>query len=107
MIPAINTLSLFTVFPCVFAALAALSGFNFGTGQTTDVAPSPVSQSDIESDIQRPAFFARLAYCSPDAVTSLSCGEQCDAVSDIEVLHAGGDEGAVPRCNHFLDIEWS
>ena len=57
-----------------------------------------VSQDIISSQLTRPALHARAAYCSAGSVTSLSCGDPCQAVSDITVLTAGGDDGLIPGC---------
>lgn len=93
-------LSLLSLLSAGYAAPAPvpLFGFNFGAGQTTNGAPTAISQSTIDANLQRPAFFARLAYCSPQAVTALSCGGPCDAVKGFQTLQSGGDQAAIPRC---------
>ncbi|KAH9940517.1 alpha/beta-hydrolase [Epithele typhae] len=68
-----------------------------GTGETSDVAVTPVSQDEITSALVRPALFARSVYCSSEAVAALSCGEQCDALGDVEILKTGGDGAETPR----------
>ena len=98
MLSTIAALSLLAVVPFSRAVPMPLFGINFGGGQTADGAPTAFAQSDIDANLLRPAQFARLAYCSPGAVTALNCGAQCDAVSTIQVLQAGGDGGATPRC---------
>ncbi|EJF65550.1 alpha/beta-hydrolase [Dichomitus squalens LYAD-421 SS1] len=86
------------------AALAALAraaptplfGINIGSGDETDGTPSAVSQDDITTDLQRPAQFSRAAYCSTASVQKWSCGAACDAIPNVKVLAAGGDNGATP-----------
>ena len=80
------------------AAPAPLFGIHLGSGSTADGATAAVSQSTVDSTLLRPAQFARAAYCSPASVSALSCGAPCDAINQIKVLTAGGDEGAIPRC---------
>ena len=88
------------------AALAALTraaptplfGINIGSGDETDGTPTAVSQSDITSDLQRPAQFSRAAYCSNASVQNWTCGASCDALPNVKVLAAGGDNGATPDC---------
>ena len=87
---------LLTLLPRTLAA--PLFGINLGSGASTSSAPTPLAPAAVDAALQRPAFFARLAYCSPASVSALSCGAQCDVVNTISVVQAGGDGGAVPRC---------
>ncbi|KAI0071575.1 alpha/beta-hydrolase [Panus rudis PR-1116 ss-1] len=74
-----------------------LFGIHIGEeGDTTDNAPTPVSDDTVTSQLLRPALFSRLSYCSAPSVTALNCGAPCDAVKEIKVLEAGGDDGAIP-----------
>lgn len=84
----------FALLPSVFAA--PLFGINLGS--SNNAATSAVSQNTVTSQLFRPALFSRAAYCSPDSVTNFTCGAACDAVKGIQILHADGDQGAVPRC---------
>ncbi|KAI0339625.1 alpha/beta-hydrolase [Trametopsis cervina] len=72
-------------------------GIHIGSADEANGTPVSVSQTDVTKNLQRPADFARVAYCSPTSVTALSCGGPCDAVKTIKVLASGGDEGATPR----------
>ncbi|KAJ3532827.1 hypothetical protein NM688_g7367 [Phlebia brevispora] len=85
--------------PCIRSLLppAPLFGFNIGSGTSSDGTPTPFSQSDIDTDLLRPALFSRLAYCSSGSVSGLSCGAPCSAVSTIQVLQTGGDGGSIPK----------
>lgn len=80
------------------AAPTPLFGIHLGSGDEADSTPTAVSQADITSTIERPAKFARAAYCSAGAVTDWSCGASCDALPNVKVLTAGGDDGAIPGC---------
>ena len=83
----------FALLPYAFAAPPGVvlgSGNNAGT--------SAVSLDTVTSQLHRPAEFARVAYCSSESVTKFTCGEPCDAVRGIEILHIDGDQGAIPRC---------
>ena len=83
--------------PGIFDALG-LGDINIDIGDTSDTAPTPVSQEDISGTLVRPALFARVAYCSSARVQDLSCGEQCDALGgNVTVLATGGDGGRTPR----------
>ncbi|KIP12805.1 hypothetical protein PHLGIDRAFT_61329 [Phlebiopsis gigantea 11061_1 CR5-6] len=90
-------LALSASLPLAFAAPLPLFGINFGSGSTADGTPSAVSQSTVDSTLLRPAQFARVAYCSPASVTALSCGAPCEAINQVKVLTAGGDQGETPR----------
>lgn len=81
-----------------YTVAAPLFGIHFGDGTSSDAAPTPVSQSTIDSNLQRPAFFSRVAYCSSPSVSSLSCGAPCDVVNTMTVLQTGGDQAEIPRC---------
>ena len=90
-------LSVLAMTPVTFAAPMPI----FGIGDTTaNGKPTAIPQNTINTDLQRPAFFARLAYCSSTAVKAGNCGEQCDAVKGISVLQTGGDNGEIPRCKY-------
>ncbi|PIL29756.1 hypothetical protein GSI_08195 [Ganoderma sinense ZZ0214-1] len=86
------------------AALAALAqaaptplfGINIGSGKETNGKPTSVSQTSIKTDLQRPAQFARAAYCPTDQVEKWSCGSSCKALPNVKVLAAGGDDGEIP-----------
>ena len=80
------------------AAPAPLFGINLGSGDESSDKPASVSQDDITSTLVRPAQFARAAYCSAASVTNWSCGDSCDVLPNVEVLTAGGDDGAIPGC---------
>ncbi|KAJ7816393.1 hypothetical protein B0H13DRAFT_2380416 [Mycena leptocephala] len=41
-------------------------------------APTPVSLDVVNSTLQRPAQFARVAYCSSASITTWTCGAPCD-----------------------------
>ncbi|KAI0047406.1 alpha/beta-hydrolase [Auriscalpium vulgare] len=59
-------------------------------------ATTTVSDTD---DFVRPAQFARIAYCSSEAVQSWNCGDPCKALGlgSVQPLAVGGDGGATPR----------
>ncbi|KAI0701470.1 alpha/beta-hydrolase [Cytidiella melzeri] len=94
-----STLSLLLLVCLARAAPAPipLFGINLGSGPTTDGTPTPVSQSVVNSQLQRPAFFSRAVYCSPASVSSLSCGAPCDVINTMKVLASGGDGGETPQ----------
>ncbi|OSD03904.1 alpha/beta-hydrolase [Trametes coccinea BRFM310] len=81
----------------VAAAPAPLFGINLGTGSSSDATPTPVSQDDITNNLLRPALFSRAVYCSTEAVEKWACGDSCDALPNVKVLAAGGDDGLIPR----------
>ncbi|TDL26635.1 alpha/beta-hydrolase [Rickenella mellea] len=61
-----------------------------------DAAPTPVDAATVQS-FARPAEFARIAYCTSQAVLSWKCGAPCDALSPgVDVLTAGGDSADIP-----------
>ncbi|KAI0645946.1 alpha/beta-hydrolase [Trametes meyenii] len=78
------------------AAPAPLFGINLASGEESESKTTSVSQDDITTNILRPALFSRTAYCSAAAVTDWSCGGPCDALPNVKVLAAGGDDGAIP-----------
>ncbi|KAI0705109.1 alpha/beta-hydrolase [Cerioporus squamosus] len=78
------------------AAPAPLFGINLGSGDESGDKPASVSQDDITSTLVRPAQFSRAAYCSAASVTNWSCGDSCDAIPNVKVLTAGGDDGEIP-----------
>lgn len=102
---AVSSLLTLTSLVSAAPAPAPLFGISFGSGDKDNGTPTPVSQSDITSKLQLPAFFARAAYCDPQTVSDLSCGAPCDAIKNLKVLASGGDQGATPRCELFdLDL---
>lgn len=84
------------------AAPAPLFGIHIGSGTKDNGQPTAVSQGDITTDLQRPAQFARAAYCPTDAVKNWSCGSSCTALPNVKVLASGGDNGATPNCEYTL-----
>ncbi|TFY60617.1 hypothetical protein EVG20_g7358 [Dentipellis fragilis] len=70
-----------------------------GEGPSSDEATTAVSDDTINANFVRPAQFARIAYCSSDAVEKWDCGEPCQALGmgDVEPLVVGGDGGRIPR----------
>ena len=84
------------------AAPAPLFGINFGSGKEANGKPTAVSQNNIKTDLQRPAQFARAAYCPTAQVQKWSCGSSCKALPHVKVLAAGGDDGAIPSCESLL-----
>ena len=86
------------------AAPAPLFGINLGSGDESSDKPASVSQDDITSTLVRPAQFARAAYCSAASVTNWSCGDSCDVLPNVEVLTAGGDDGAIPGCEFLRSL---
>ncbi|KAH8091740.1 alpha/beta-hydrolase [Cristinia sonorae] len=61
----------------------------------SSAAPSVVSANTVNSLI-RPAFHSRASYCSANNILTLSCGAPCDAIKDVKVIFAGGDDGVIP-----------
>lgn len=85
----LSTLVVAFLLPLVYAAP---TGLNVRDGLTS-TTPTALSNTALDSDVQRPAFFSRVAYCSSAAVTSWTCGAPCEALGPgIEVLSAGGGE---------------
>jgi hypothetical protein len=88
----------------------------FGGDDDSAATTSPVSNATVDSDLTRPAQFARLAYCSAGAVQALNCGGPCtDLGGNIQVTQIGGgvflspyipsfylgrvvDNGKIPMC---------
>ncbi|KAJ7816398.1 alpha/beta-hydrolase [Mycena leptocephala] len=90
-----------TIIPLLSVLPGALSRPIFGLGASTGDdsatgAPTPVSLDVVNSTLQRPAQFARVAYCSSASITTWTCGAPCDALKNITFLQSGGDEGLVP-----------
>lgn len=81
-----------------YAAAAPTPAFdiNVGVGSTSDAKTTAVSQDDITNNLVRPALFSRAAYCSAGAVENWQCGDSCDALPNVKVLTAGGDDGLIP-----------
>ncbi|KAM5540298.1 hypothetical protein V8D89_006117 [Ganoderma adspersum] len=93
-----------------FAALAQaaptpLFGIHIGSGKETNGKPTSVSQNAIKTSLQRPAQFARAAYCPTAQVQKWSCGSSCKALPHVKVLAAGGDDGAVPSFFVAQDVD--
>ncbi|KAL0066675.1 hypothetical protein AAF712_006278 [Marasmius tenuissimus] len=62
-----------------------------------DAPTTAVSITDLKSRFLRSAQFAAVAYCSSASVTSWQCGGPCQKVGQgVEVILAGGDDGAIP-----------
>ncbi|KAF8651431.1 hypothetical protein AX16_004732 [Volvariella volvacea WC 439] len=55
-----------------------------------------VTRQQIDDTLRRPALFSRVAYCSAESITSWNCGAPCEALGEVEVFLAGGDDGAIP-----------
>ncbi|KAJ7057392.1 alpha/beta-hydrolase [Mycena amicta] len=66
------------------------------SNDTTVDPPTPLSLSVANNTLLRPGFFARVAYCPSDTITSWTCGAPCDALTGVTFLQSGGDEGAIP-----------
>jgi hypothetical protein len=80
---------------------AALSLPIFGLGDSTDAdtatgTPTALSLADANSTFDRPAQFARVAYCSSASITSWTCGGPCEALSNVTFLQSGGNQGTIP-----------
>jgi len=69
----------------------------FGIGQTDSNAAVSILSTDQTNAFIRPARFSQIAYCSPQSILSWKCGAQCAALSGVEPLVTGGDDGLVPR----------
>ncbi|KAI0941021.1 hypothetical protein AcV7_003241 [Taiwanofungus camphoratus] len=93
VIPFVASLSLFS---SAFAAPTPLFGINSGEGSSANATPTAVSQSEIANDLLRPALFSRTAYCPTASITNWTCGGPCTALSGVQVLTAGGDQGEIP-----------
>ncbi|KAK7685856.1 hypothetical protein QCA50_011203 [Cerrena zonata] len=74
-----------------------LFGIHIGSGSSSDLKTTAISQQTVDSQLLRPALFSRLAYCSTEKTTALTCGAPCDAVKGISVVAAGGDGEEIPR----------
>jgi hypothetical protein len=94
----------FLAYTFLAVAPRVLSAPLFGFGGDDDKAASttsPVSNATVDSDLTRPAQFARLAYCSAGAVQALNCGGPCtDLGGNIQVTQIGG--GAFSHCTVLL-----
>ncbi|KAI0633275.1 alpha/beta-hydrolase [Trametes polyzona] len=103
------TLALLAVLHYVAAAPTPLDlpdfDINVGVGETTDEEPKALSQEDITSKLVRPALFSRAVYCSSGAVEDWKCGESCDALPNVKVLTAGGDDGLIPNFFVAHDVD--
>lgn len=66
---------------------------------SNSLSTQTVSASTISSAFVRPAQFARIAYCSSEAVEKWDCGAPCQALglNGVTPLVVGGDGGATPR----------
>ncbi|KAJ6459180.1 alpha/beta-hydrolase [Mycena vitilis] len=84
-------LQFFTLAP--FALAAPL--FGLGSSEASG-APTPLSLATANGTLLRPAQFARAAYCSPDSITSWSCGVPCESLQGVKFLKSGGNQGLIP-----------
>lgn len=75
------------------------------SGETSEAGLVELSQDDITSKLLRPALFSRAVYCSSPVITALSCGEPCDALGNVQILTAGGDDRLVPNFFVAHDID--
>lgn len=75
-----------------------LLGIHLGSGPSSNLKTSSVSQKTVDTQLVRPALFSRLAYCSAEKTKTLTCGAPCDAVKGTKIVAAGGDDGKVPGC---------
>lgn len=67
---------------------SALSGLGSSSDGTVALAAA-----DLTTDFSRAAQFSRAVYCSPDSVTTSTCGPACDALgADTTFLLSGGGE---------------
>ncbi|KAM5532581.1 hypothetical protein V8D89_013787 [Ganoderma adspersum] len=77
---------------------APFFGINLAVGGSSDSKPVLVPQTDITTELIRPALFARAVYCSSPVVEKWACGEPCQALgNNIQILVAGGDDKRVPN----------
>ncbi|KAE9405380.1 alpha/beta-hydrolase [Gymnopus androsaceus JB14] len=89
--------SIFSTFLSASLLAAKLSLAAPIVSRDSDSATTAVSNTTVTSDFLRPAFFARIAYCSESAVQSLDCGGPCEALgSGVDVLQIGGNSGTIP-----------
>lgn len=75
------------------------------SGETADEDLVEVPQEDITSELVRPAQFTRAAYCSSPVVQNLSCGGPCDALGNVKILAAGGDDALIPNFFVAHDVD--
>ncbi|KAI0642876.1 alpha/beta-hydrolase [Trametes meyenii] len=87
------------------AAPAPLFGIHLGSGDSSETKPTELSQDEITSNLVRPSLFARAVYCSSGVVEDWSCGPACDALPNVKVLTAGGDDGLVPNFFVAHDVD--
>ncbi|RDX50054.1 alpha/beta-hydrolase [Lentinus brumalis] len=108
---ALSAILLLAAIKLATAAPTPLFGIDFGDinintdGETSDADTAALSQEDITNTLVRPALFARVAYCSSPAVLNMTCGEQCDALPNVKILVAGGDDGLVPNFFVAHDVD--
>lgn len=88
------SLLLLAAVPCVLSAPALYVRTAQAAASTADT--TPVSVDDLASTVQRPAQFARAAYCQTAQVQNWTCGAPCDAIKGVNILQIGGDSGTVP-----------
>jgi len=80
-----------------FKLVAAAPAPIFGIGQTdSSETPQAISDDTIQTNFIRPALFTAMAYCPTSNVLAQNCGPICDQLKGIEILTAGGDNGAIP-----------
>ncbi|KAI0743889.1 alpha/beta-hydrolase [Daedaleopsis nitida] len=77
---------------------------NFG-GETSEQDLVKLTQEEITSKLVRPALFSRASYCSSGVVQNLSCGDACDALGNVKILVAGGDDELVPNFFVAHDVD--
>lgn len=82
-------------------------GSIFGSDEpTASSLVTALTADEVTSKLVRPALLSRVAYCSAGAVTSMNCGEQCDALGgQVEVIHAEGDDQLIP--GYYVAIDRS
>ncbi|KAJ6617613.1 alpha/beta-hydrolase [Mycena sp. CBHHK59/15] len=84
---------------------SALSAPIVGVRESAEAAgtPTPISLTTVNATLERPAQFARVAYCSSASITSWSCGAPCEALGNVTFLQTGGDQGLIPLYYIALD----
>lgn len=62
----------------------------------SNTSTTSVSLTDIDAILNRPAQFARAAYCQTGQVQNWTCGAPCNAIQGVQILQIGGNEAQVP-----------
>ncbi|KAJ6609795.1 alpha/beta-hydrolase [Mycena sp. CBHHK59/15] len=77
---------------------SAFSAPTVGVRESADATgtPTPISLATVNATLERPAQFARVAYCSSASITTWSCGAPCEALGNVTFLQSGGDQGLIP-----------